>query len=151
MKRVSRALMLFFLLLTGVSITYSQNSSAPATSTETTVAAVPASPQPKAIVITSDLGIQIPSDQPMIYEYRLDTKNLHFTTPADQQKYFEALNDAVVTYRIDPADNTVFIVLNKDYIDRNKWQTSDINKYLKARSSYMKQQYTSYEHPKEGK
>lgn len=101
------------------------------------------------LVVSHDMGIMIPTDRPMMYEYEIDTKNLSFTGPEQRQKFFEALNDDVATYRYDKKADKLTLVLNREYIERNKWQTADVNKYLAGRSAYMKEKYGTYEHPVE--
>jgi len=104
-------------------------------------------PSGKPLTITKDMVIQVPADQPLVYEYTVDVSGLQFATPAEREKYFSGLKDEIVSYRFDSRANTVTLLLDKSYIEKNKWQAADINHYFAKRAAYMKQHYEVHEHP----
>ena len=105
---------------------------------------VTTSPVYKTVKLSNDMTIQVPVGEQFVYEYQIDANDLIFNTPEDRERYFNSINDEVVSYRYDKTTNTVYMVLDRNYIEKNKWTTTELNTYFIGRSTYMKDQYGNY-------
>ncbi len=108
---------------------------------QTTV--ISTTPTYKTVKLSNDMVIVVPNGE-MVYEYQVDANDLVFNSPEDRERYFNSMKDEVVTYRYDKTTNSVYMVLDRDYIERNKWTTTELNTYFSNRTTYMKDQYGNY-------
>ena len=95
------------LLLTTCTISFAQT---PATSTDS-----------KSIKVEKNMVMKIPTSGDMLYVYEVDAQALKFKSAADRERYFSGIKDDVVSYRLDKENDKLYLVLDRDYIEKNKW------------------------------
>jgi len=127
MKKVTNCLLL---LLITCSISFAQTT--------------PSNSVSKPIKLEKNMMIKIPADQDMLYVYEIDANSLTFNSAEQRETYFSGIKDDVVSYRIDKENDKLYLVLDRDYIEKNKWKATEINDHLAKRVTIMEQHYKNY-------
>ncbi len=135
MKKVTN---LLILLLTTYTISFAQVT--PASSTD-----------PRGIKVEKNMIIKIPTGQDMVYVYEIDAQALKFKSADDRERYFSGIKDDVVSYRMDRENDKLYLVLDRDYIEKNKWTAAEINDHLSKRAQFWKENYDTYDKPEDKK
>lgn len=127
MKKVLHSLLL---LLVTCSVSYTQK-------TPTNSVSMP-------ITLEKNMIIVIPRDKDMFSAYEIDANGLTFECAEEKEKYFSGIKDGIVSYTIDIESDKLYLVLNKDYINKHKWKIRELNDHLAKRVAIMKEHYKSY-------
>ena len=134
MKKLTMGLIL---LLTTCTISFAQT---PATSTDS-----------KSIKVEKNMVMKIPTNGDMLYVYEVDAQALKFKSAADRERYFSGIKDDVVSYRLDKENDKLYLVLDRDYIEKNKWTAAEINDHLSKHAKKWKDDYDTYNPPMDEK
>lgn len=96
---------------------------------------------PVPAVITEDLQIILPADQPLSEFYTIDISALKFTEASEANQFFGMFTENAVLYRVNFDERTVMVNVHTSIFpdwDLNRW-----NEYFATRSAKMKAVYES--------
>lgn len=91
--------------------------------------------EPVPAVITADLQILLPVDQPLAEIYVIDISGIAFENEAKAQQFFGMFTENVVRYTVNYADQTVEVKLQN--VMTPTWNLTNWNEYFAGRSAKM--------------
>jgi hypothetical protein len=91
--------------------------------------------EPVPAIITSELQIVLPVDQPLAEIYVIDISGIAFENEAEAKQFFGMFTENVVRYTVNYAEMTVEVKLQN--VMTPAWNLSNWNEYFAGRSAKM--------------